>query len=112
MSANNKGGVSSPAHSFLNLETDDKRKKTHHEALAEILKIFKRSGMHNYNLSHIDDPERNPDIPIKIGKHLYDLSFPKDLDTIVMIEVKILKIPKRIKEVSNNGSRDTTFSAR
>lgn len=112
MSGNNKGGISSPTLPFLNLETDDKRKQTHHEALALILDIFKRSGMHEYNISHIDDPERNKDIPIMIGKHLYDLSFPKDLDTIVMIEVKILKLPKRIEKDKDHGSRHTTFPAR
>lgn len=110
MSTNNKGGVVSPALPFLNLETDDKRKKTHHEALALILDIFKRFGMHEYNLSHIDDPERNPDIPIMIGKHQYDLSFPMDLDTVVMIEVKILKLPKRIEEKKDHGNRHTTVS--
>jgi hypothetical protein len=112
MSTNNKGGISSPALTFLNLETDDKRKKTHHEALALILDIFKRNGMHDYNLSHIDDPERNPDIPIMIGKHQYDLSFPKDLDTIVMIEVKILKLPKRIEKDTDHGSRKTKVPTR
>lgn len=110
MSTNNKGGISSPALTFLNLETDDKRKKTHHEALAQILEIFKRNGMRDYNLSHIDDPERNPDIPIMIGKHQYDLSFPMDLDTVIMIEVKILKMPKRIEKDINHGNRHTTVS--
>ena len=75
----------------------------HHEALAEILRIFRNTGMTHYNVSHIDDPERDPELPIKIGSHMYDLSFPKDKNTIVMIEIKILKLPNTKKETSNNG---------
>jgi len=92
MQPSTRGLSPSPAIPFLNLLTDDKRKKVHHEALAEILTIFRNAGMKHYNLSHIDDPERDPKLPIKIGSHMYDLSFPKDKDTIVLIEVKILKV--------------------
>jgi hypothetical protein len=96
-------GVSpAPTMPFLSFSTDDKKKKIHHEALADILKIFKKAGMKDYNLSHIDDPEKNPDIPIKIGPHLYDLSFHKNLKTIVLLEVKILKID--IKRPNNGKS--------
>lgn len=95
MSANKRGAVPSSALPFLSLQTDDKRKQTHHEALAKILEIFRNSGMTHYNVSHIDDPERDKELPIKIGKHMYDLSFPKDTETIVMIEVKILKLRKK-----------------
>lgn len=105
MSANTQGKVTSPAHSFLSLQTDDKRKQTHHEALAKILEIFRNSGMTHYNISHIDDPQRDKNLPIKIGKHLYDLSFPKDKDTIVLLEVKILKLPKTPTKEPNNGNR-------
>ena len=105
MSANTQGKVTSPAHSFLSLQTDDKRKQTHHKVLAKVLEIFLNSGMTHYNISHIDDPQRDKNLPIKIGKHLYDLSFPKDKDTIVMIEVKILKLPKSTKGAPDNGNR-------
>jgi hypothetical protein len=96
MQPSTRGLSPSPAIPFLNLLTDDKRKKVHHEALAEILAIFRNAGMTHYNLSHIDDPERDPELPIKIGSHMYDLSFPKDKDTIVLIEVKILKVQECI----------------
>lgn len=80
---------------FLSFSTDDKRKQEHHEALNHLLRICKNAGMKHYNISHIDDPERNPELPIKIGSHLYDLSFPLSLTTFVLIEVKILKIPQK-----------------
>lgn len=104
MPADKRGFFPSPAHPFLSLQTDDKRKKVHHEALADILKIFRMAGMTHYNISHIDDPERDKDLPIKIGKHLFDLSFPKDKNTIVLLEVKILKIPKLPKRTPDHGS--------
>lgn len=103
MPANTRGLSPSPAIPFLNLQTDDKRKKTHHEALADILAIFRNAGMTHYNISHIDDPERDKKLPIMIGKHLYDLSFPKDNNTIVMIEIKILKLPKPPQRKPDNG---------
>lgn len=87
------GSAPAPTMPFLSLTTDDKRKKEHHETLNEILRIFKKAGMKNYNISHIDDPERNPELPIKYGPHLYDLSFPKSADTFILLELKILKIP-------------------
>jgi len=89
-----KGYAPAPSMPFLSFYTDDKRKQEHHVALNNILKIFKNAGMTHYNISHIDDPERNPEIPIKIGKHIYDLSFPTSKNTFVLIEVKILKLPK------------------
>jgi len=87
-----RGATPAPTMPFISFLTDDKRKKVHHEALSNIVEIFRKTGMKDYNVSHIDDPERNPDIPIKIGPHLFDLSFHKDLHTIVLLEVKILKI--------------------
>jgi len=105
MTSNKRGFTPSPAHPFLSLQTDDKRKKVHHEALADILMIFRQAGMTHYNISHIDDPERDKDLPIKIGSHMYDLSFPKDKNTIVLLEVKILKIPKPPKRTPDNGTR-------
>lgn len=112
MPADKRGFTPSPAHPFLSLQTDDKRKKVHHEALADILKIFRNAGMKHYNISHIDDPERDKDLPIKMGKHLYDLSFPKDSNTIVMIEVKILKLSEITSGSGNDGNRKSKIPTR
>lgn len=100
-----QGQTPSPALPFLNLITDDIKKKVHHEALTDILKIFRQAGMHHYNISHIDDPERDPDLPIKIGSHMYDLSFPKDKNTIVLLEVKILKLQNLPAGKQDHGNR-------
>jgi hypothetical protein len=106
MTANTRGITPSPLHPFLNLLTDDKRKKVHHEALSDILAVFRNAGMTHYNISHIDDPERDPDLPIKIGSHMYDLAFPKDKNTIVLLEVKILKVEKSPPGAPTNGNRN------
>jgi len=66
--------------------------------------------MKHYNVSHIDDPERDPELPIKIGKHLYDLSFPKDKNTIILIEVKILKLPVTPAKEPPNGESNSKIS--
>jgi len=105
MPTDKRGTTPSPAHPFISLQTDDKRKKVHHAALAEILTIFREAGMIHYNVSHIDDPERDKLLPIKIGKHLFDLSFPMDPETIVLLEVKILNLRK---EMAKHGKSNPT----
>lgn len=106
MQSSTRGQASFPAIPFLNVQTDDKKKKVHHEALSEVLKIFRNAGMTHYNVSHIDDPQRDKNLPIKIGKHIFDLSFPKDKNTIVLLEVKILKLPKPPPREPDNGNRN------
>ena len=93
-----KGHVKDPSKPFLKLETDDKHKQEHHEVLKSLLEIFQKTGMKHYNISHIDDPTRDKELPIKIGKHLFDLSFPVNSKTVAMIELKIFKIPQPPKE--------------
>lgn len=93
-----KGHIKDPSKPFLKLEIDDKRKQEHHKVLAYLLEIFQKTGMNHYNISHIDDPKRDKNLPIKQGDHLFDLSFPVSNDTIALIELKILKLPKKPKK--------------
>lgn len=102
-----RGITTSPAFSFLNIQTDDLRKQEHHDILSDILQIFRNAGMQHYNISHIDDPERDPDIPIKIGPHLFDLSFPISNTKFLLLELKILKIEKADTTGGENGNSKT-----
>lgn len=91
MPAKRKSYLRSSFFSFLSVRTDSFRKNVHNRALGFVFAALVKTGVKRINCHHIADCGLWKELPLKIGKKWYDISFEDNSGNIILIEIKVWK---------------------
>ncbi len=92
MCSNARSTIPSALLSFLNVTTDGKRKQRHNHEVLFISKLLREEGIKEIRIAHVNEAGMVEELPLKVGKKVYDIGYRQADGEIFLIEITHYKV--------------------